>query len=437
MSGAGSKIAANPKTDSVYRATAHKFVGEPDGPIISIPEFGCDTRAFLERREDLETNYYRDRACLMYHVPMQFRGVYRPAQLANFDRTKEYDLTFEGYCRCQGSVKTADDPAKLADPQCLRKAMNMSGFCPAHGGKIHPLDQRVQGIIDPATMSRAELLSHGFIDVDDLEDEELLRGMCRKPDGTFNGSNKPIPKAMYDKLVSRLFERANEKMRETLIDAVDALGVIIKGDAFEASDRIRASDIIITRVLGKPRETIDLNVGIKPYEQILGGIAPLTREESRRLRAIEAGSQPKIIDGEIIDDEETECEVSFNNGQIAEAAVSDVHGDRSVVVDEANAAGVQGTASDVLRTREEKPLTAKELKERISKARNVRFAARTQGRTEVGPGVIYVRTEEQLWEDGKRTGIRRIRYLHPEDMKLPSTQKAKETRARNYQRRKQ
>jgi len=404
-----------------------EFIGSPDGPKVFVPELGMEVGTFTKRMFELERSPSMAQAPpIMHHVPKRFRGPYHPEQLENYDPDKEYPLTWDGWVRCSGKLiyKEYGDNSR-AGQECKRKATHRSGYCQSHGGKLHPLDMPAPVTRDPSTMNRSELLKYGYITVDDLDDEELIKGQCRNRNGWFSSNkNAQIPKVVYDKMVSRLFDRAQEKMRENLLAAIDTLTEISKGDAFEASDRINASKFIYERVMGKATEKIDLTVGAKPFEQILSGIAPLTREESRAQRAIE----PTVIDAEIEEEWNTESPASQEgmpwtqksaSGQPVEQWASPA---QSFVPEERVSPDTPQEAPEP---------SAAALKEKIQAARNRRYAARAQGNTSTR-NLAYLRHEVIAMGEP-----RRIQWTHPDEAKVPAAVKAKETRKRNYDRKSQ
>lgn len=388
----------------------YAFVGKPDGPPTFVAAMGTKVGTFTERHAELEPRLGpgKNSPCIMWHVPREFRGPYHPEDRADYSKKLDdegaYPRTYDGWANCEGKLK-AQEGAKTdrAGEPCKRKAVHRSGFCQVHGGKLHPLDMPAPVTRDPSTMNRRELLKFGYITVDDLDDEELIHGMARDKRGKFPGKNASdkatIPKPIYDKMVQRLFDRAQEKLRENVLAAIDTLAEISQGDAFEASDRANASKFIVERVLGKTTEKVDLTVTAKPFEQILSGIAPMTREESRAQRALETAARQEIIEGEVVEWEADSSEQSTS------AWTEDAPGTE------------QESVSD------EPKLSSEELKDKVQTARNRRYAARAQGNTSV----------RNLAYQSERIG-NRIQWTHPDEVKVPTSVKAQETRERNYRR---
>lgn len=143
-------------------------------------------------------------------------------------------------------------------------------------------------------MSRMELLMAGYIDVEDLTDEELRNGVGSK------GKHVRLSKELYSKITQRHFARAQELMAEGLLPAVQALNHIAQGSAYEPADRIKAATYIIERVMGKQPDIVVTATAKQPWEQLVAGITNMTREESRRVRSERVSDEPE--DAEVVED---------------------------------------------------------------------------------------------------------------------------------------
>jgi hypothetical protein len=117
---------------------------------------------------------------------------------------------------------------------------------------------------------RMQLLMDGTIKVEDLDDEEIIRGQLRDRNGRFTGTKAAlIPRAMHDEMMRRVLTRGQEKMRDDYFSAVDTISTIMKDTQVEPAIRLRAADMIITRVAGKPVEKVELSVEVKPWEKAM------------------------------------------------------------------------------------------------------------------------------------------------------------------------
>jgi hypothetical protein len=102
----------------------------------------------------------------------------------------------------------------------------------------------------------------GLDDLSDWDDEELREGRRRSKNGTFIGK-KPIvvPKALHDELVRRVMSRAQEQMRDSLMNAVNLLDQVVTDKDADNKDRLAAAKMIIDRVMGK--DPVMVNVAVK------------------------------------------------------------------------------------------------------------------------------------------------------------------------------
>jgi hypothetical protein len=97
--------------------------------------------------------------------------------------------------------------------------------------------------------------------LDSWDDEELMRGRRRNKRGGFSGRPpRVVPAALLQELNRRRFSRAYELMAHSLVDAALMLRSIIVDEAVDASDRIRAAEVLMDRILGKPKESVALDV---------------------------------------------------------------------------------------------------------------------------------------------------------------------------------
>lgn len=274
-----------------------RTMGKPDGEPVWRPEFGCRVGTFTQRHAEMDDVRMQSTPCLMFHVPRHLRGPYRPDELADFNPDYEYRIDpLSGMRLCEELTRprqSAQEPR-----ECRRKASNRQPFCEAHGSRLHPMDKADANINfkDPANMTRLELLEAGYIDVDDLTDEELRNGVAPKR------KHLRVSKEIYQKITQRHFARAQELMAEGLLPAVQALNHIAQGSAYEPADRIKAATYIIERVMGKTPDVLITKAIKEPWEELVAGVATLSREESRARRQ-GAGSGGDTIDAEVVEAE--------------------------------------------------------------------------------------------------------------------------------------
>ncbi len=224
-----------------------RYVGRCDGPVKYIPMLGIGVPTFIERREDLYPDGHTAPS-QMHHVPPKMRVHYKLEQLPD-DMSAYKGLQYmedrvraDGFALCNAKTQKTD-----FTEYCNSRAVNRSGYCSRHGGRLHPLDRvinldykpqrgevRVKKDID--SMTRHEKLMAGIISVDDLDDEELARGQCRDKAGGFNGmAPKTIPKELHDRMVRELFGRADNRLKENLLDVVDTMTEIANAQPAKTS----------------------------------------------------------------------------------------------------------------------------------------------------------------------------------------------------------
>lgn len=134
--------------------------------------------------------------------------------------------------------------------------------------------QAVRDVPTPRRVNnRVSQLLRGEISVEDLDDDELARGQLRGKDGKFRGrASSVVPKVMHDEMVRRLLSRGTAKMQGKYLAAIDVLTTVMEDSTIDASQRLKAVDMLMTRVAGKPIDVVKLSVEIKPWENALKGI---------------------------------------------------------------------------------------------------------------------------------------------------------------------
>jgi hypothetical protein len=116
-------------------------------------------------------------------------------------------------------------------------------------------DGRALMTVSPST---ADILE-GITDLSEWDDEELLRGQRKASNGKFVGRPpKVVPQEVHAERVRRTMSKAYALLHESTVDAVALLRTVVLDDFANYSDRIRAAELIMTRVLGKPTERIEL-----------------------------------------------------------------------------------------------------------------------------------------------------------------------------------
>lgn len=134
---------------------------------------------------------------------------------------------------------------------------------------------------------RYALFLSGRITVEDLDDEELSRGQLRASDGTFRGRPpKVMPTEMVQAMRREWLSRAQDKLREALMNHGIGTLVELAREGIDESVRLRAAQAIIERTMGKVPDKIEL-ASEDPVETLFRkilsdpfGLAPAVHEMS-------------------------------------------------------------------------------------------------------------------------------------------------------------
>lgn len=144
----------------------------------------------------------------------------------------------------------------------------------------------------------------GDTDLRQWDDEELLRGQRRSKNGQFHGSApKVVPTSVHRELTRRRLSKSYELLREDLVAACQLLGTVIRDNKAPYKDRIKASEIVIERVMGRVPEKIDVAIFPSKMEQAFQ--AMLVPEDPTALSppAEHTASDDGIVDAEVVDDD--------------------------------------------------------------------------------------------------------------------------------------
>lgn len=126
---------------------------------------------------------------------------------------------------------------------------------------------------------RMMALMSGELSPEDLDDEELARGMCRDENGQFP-RRKPdmVPRQMHDRMLKELFSRADVELQVGLMEAVQGMVSISTNEDLDANVRLKAATWIFERLRGKTPEVLQVSQA-KPFEVVLEKIHRGPRRE--------------------------------------------------------------------------------------------------------------------------------------------------------------
>lgn len=423
------------------------FMGEPDGPMKFIESLGIEVPTYIDPRVDLRPKKGPKAPTLTYHVPWEFRGPYSPEELANYDPEREYELNKNGATRCTAINSGAGgDPTSRSIPgsHCARAAINRSPFCTSHGGALHPADKlftRERGIVpsDTRKLNRLQKVELKLITVEDLTDEEIIRGAVQMDDGHYMEVSKKAQKWFANAVKSEMMRRVDKHLNAKVFDMLGVMEDMAKSDLNEARDRIDSAKWWIERVIGKTPDVLITNKTDKPFESMMTDVTSGSREayrESVRGTAI-TEDNTNVIEGVVVSESFDE---GSSSGVSAEQIVClDDDDDAGEVADSDNEldsapGGVQeaetlqssiapeeGEEDDAIsqRIKDAKELAQlrKDAKERIQKARKRRFAAKAQGRTDLNDLAYEIEFKNETDYQGRPQT--RLRFIAPDAVKLP------------------
>lgn len=282
-----------------------QLVSAPDGPVKKVPGIGQLVATF-------SADPGGKTPALNYHVPLECRGPFRPKDLANYDPKIKYRTDEYGYVLCYS--RTA------RQSKCNRRAVNRANKCDVHGGRLHPLDKvkKREAYEDSSieSLDRYQQFIAGQISAEDLDDEELATASFRGPNGKLYRPRN-LPRSVVEEFHKAIYSRAEDGLRAGVVIGANTIVEIASNRAVEPADRIKASQILLDRGLGKAPDRVQIGLEPKGFEQILDKIANVTRDESRERRG--------IIDAEVVEDSaesprlELEPGIEKTNGGIERA----------------------------------------------------------------------------------------------------------------------
>jgi hypothetical protein len=141
---------------------------------------------------------------------------------------------------------------------------------------------------------RWRLFLEGKLTIHDMDEEELARGTFRAADGTFRGRPpKTVPRTFAQQLSRELLRRGESEIRRYLLGAIRTLGEI-SGDGEKDSDRVRASNILLERVMGKVPERVVISEGVPEWQEGVGDLMAAAEEDEKIRRARERLSGEEV-----------------------------------------------------------------------------------------------------------------------------------------------
>lgn len=131
-----------------------------------------------------------------------------------------------------------------------------------------------------ATPDRYKAFLTGEITVEDLDDEEIMRGQIRSADGSFRGRPpKLVPREFAAALAKRQQEMYNGEMGELVVEAWKTLNSVMKNRNPLPGEgaRVQAAKLILERYYGKTPDVV-VNTTQSEWEEKLKRPIKIERE---------------------------------------------------------------------------------------------------------------------------------------------------------------
>lgn len=121
--------------------------------------------------------------------------------------------------------------------------------------------------------SRMQALVDGDITVEDLDQEEIMRGQVKAKDGTFRGRPTDfIPRKLADALRAEMMRRWQAEIDKELIPSLNALKEIRDNKRLPADARYKSAVHLIERSAGKVAEKSEMKLEVSKWEQDIEGL---------------------------------------------------------------------------------------------------------------------------------------------------------------------
>lgn len=120
---------------------------------------------------------------------------------------------------------------------------------------------------------RYEAFVEGRMKVEDLDDEELIRGQLKDVNGHFTGRvPMAIPRSFHTAVVRELVRRQEQSLLGDMADAYGALREIALDPRKPAVARNQAAIYLIERVAGKIPDRLAVQAEVKPWEDDISDV---------------------------------------------------------------------------------------------------------------------------------------------------------------------
>lgn len=133
------------------------------------------------------------------------------------------------------------------------------------GGK--PVRRRPSAVASDISVED-EMYADGLLNIDDWDDEELVRGYRRNRNGKFGSPPKYIPMEVQQECLRRIIRRGKRNLDGAYIKATELL-IELAQTAESEKVRLEATKEVMDRVGGKVPDHLKIDGTVAPYEQYL------------------------------------------------------------------------------------------------------------------------------------------------------------------------
>lgn len=226
-------------------------------------------------------------------------------------------VTLKNDPMCQLHAKMRDGiPVGNPNPRCtgMRKGKPCTRFgikgsdppvCVAHSDPDPAVRARIRAEINAKRMTNNDRLIDliaGRLRVEELTDEELVLGYPLPSSGRREGLPPTnIPLAIHKRCTQEWFKRADNKLKESLVDAVEVMQKMMHSDLSTPGERIKAATWIYERVRGKIPDVVQ-HVQERPFEVVFTKVEATRRVRSERTSGTLA-LEPSYVDAEEVGEE--------------------------------------------------------------------------------------------------------------------------------------
>lgn len=118
------------------------------------------------------------------------------------------------------------------------------------------------------------LVAEGVLDLEDWDNEELVRGYRRMRNGRFGTPPKYVPREVQQEALRRLYKRGERKMQEAYMEIVESqISLALQGESEKV--RLEAQKAIQERLVGKVPDTLRIGVEAPWQDWLADSLIPV------------------------------------------------------------------------------------------------------------------------------------------------------------------